>query len=271
MINKRYLKILILVLITNLLIFVVNSPVFSSENHSSVCPSLERCVLLGNQPLFEIKEKAGDFTPEVRAFIISKKIKSKANDMSINIDSFSAINLENSTMAAVAISNSIDKEYLFTITQNDATAAGIGSPLELASQYNNIIQKAINNYRNNIRGNSWYTLGLLVGSFICLIHQILWSDSGLIYFAKFLINCLKTIWHNLKSFYSKIIKPIVSLKELKFIANLKECLFVKPQSSKSSDSNSNQNKDSSGQRLKYDDIKNDTGKRKFLNMLDLEV
>ena len=169
-IDKRHLKFLIILLITIFLIFIVNFPVYSSVN--SKCQSLNRCVFLGDRPLFEIKAKAGDYIPEVRAYIISNKLTSKAKDMSINIDWLHATKLNDNTAAVAISANNIQEEYLLTITEKDAE---LEAPLELARKYNKIIQEEITNYRSRIRGNPWWSLFLLVFSFIVLVHQLLWN------------------------------------------------------------------------------------------------
>ncbi len=77
MLIKKYLKILIIVLMTNLFILVLNYPV-SSQTPNSICSNPDRCVLLDEQELFEIKVEAGGYTPEERADIISENLRIKS-------------------------------------------------------------------------------------------------------------------------------------------------------------------------------------------------
>ncbi len=180
---------------TNLLIFALNFPVYSEISNSipsSACPIPNRCVSLNDQQLFQINKKAEDKEPKKRAEEISEKLVSKANDMSINIDSFVATQVANSKSATVAIrpKNSTEKEYIvMTITEEDVSGSktNVKSPLDLAKQYNEIIKKAINeyriaHYRNSIKANPFGTLSLVVICFLIILHKEIYafilSDRG---------------------------------------------------------------------------------------------
>ncbi|WP_375479509.1 mechanosensitive ion channel family protein [uncultured Nostoc sp.] len=110
-------------------------------------------VILGDKTLFIIKKNVGSFSPQERSQAVTSRIETIANDPSIPVDTLKSLDQEDTTNIVLG------EKLIFTITENDAKAAG-KSRQELAQEYIKKISGSIAKYRKE-RSLNYILKGLL--------------------------------------------------------------------------------------------------------------
>ncbi|MDD3014538.1 MAG: mechanosensitive ion channel family protein [Candidatus Gastranaerophilales bacterium] len=164
MINKLFFlkKIKTYLIIVNLFLIISCNFAFSQNNNTEIYNQAP--VVLDNKELFEIKTRAGSFTPELRAKIVSSRIKRLAEDKSFKTTSITVKNQDNYTDIISGTST------IISVTDNDARIEGVQRE-KLAKNYVEEIKTGIEDYRE-ARSLKNILLGI-VYTFIATIAIIL--------------------------------------------------------------------------------------------------
>lgn len=157
-----------------------NSPVDSVQKltansaTASVPTAVERApVVVAGDTLFYIPERLLSFSPEDRAKLISERIDRILGDLTKNIDSIRATDVENSTDI------SLGDLIIMTITDKDAAAAGL-SRQELANQYVGKIRSTLSQRREESSLRS-ILLGVLYAFIATVALVMLLTGSGRVF------------------------------------------------------------------------------------------
>lgn len=254
--SKKYWNILIVFIVT-ISIVTTSSLVYSQEtgtnnqgkDKSTSLNNEIAEVSLGGKSVFEIKDQVGNLSVQERAQKISEKLKAKAQDSSIDIDSLQIEQKGN------GIQIILKDDILADLQENDLKSES-KSEQELAEEYLENTKLAITQYReNNEFWKGFWSLLLLIFVFCVVTWPLIFPTIKMVWLARYenYLNARKYYLNWLKKFKKKsnnnhkdnddIELEKYKVGELDRHGNSIEYIYSLEKSPKNSQENSQQKKD----------------------------